>query len=59
MFEKDPDEKTFVEQLEEEFMLDAEDMDERELARLNERFAEQVDLDGFVGDDFINRSDEE
>lgn len=59
IIEKDPNEKTFVEQLEEEFMLDVEEMDESEIARLNERFAQQVDLDGFVDDDFINSSDDD
>lgn len=59
MIERDPNEKTFVEQLEDEFMLDVDDLDESELARINERFAESVDLDGFVDDDFVGGSGEE
>lgn len=56
--EIDPGEKDFIDQLEEEFMSDTEELDESELARLNERFAESVDLDGFVDDDFINDIEE-
>lgn len=55
--EIDPGEKDFIDQLEDEFMSETDELDESELARLNERFAESVDLDGFVADDFVSDLD--
>jgi len=54
----DPSEKDFIDHLEEEFMNDVDDLDDHALALLNERFANQVDLDGFVDDNFIDDNEE-
>jgi len=46
----DPSEKDFIDHL--------DDLDDHALALLNERFANQVDLDGFVDDNFIDDNEE-
>jgi hypothetical protein len=46
--EVDPSEKDFVENLETEFLQDSATMSEHERALLNDRFAEEIDLDGFA-----------
>lgn len=55
--EIDPEDKDFIEQLEDDFMKDTEELSEHELAELNERFVEKVDLDGFMDDSFIDEED--
>lgn len=46
--EVDPADKDFIENLESAFLQDVEEMDDHDIAVLNDKFAEEVDLDGFA-----------